>query len=144
MFQRNGVPMAKQAKQAKQLDDLFEDLLKDIYYAEKKILTALPKMAKGANCDKLKSAFEEHLEQTKGHVTRLEEILEAEGKSIGVVILKAIGSPSITCTCTPRCSTACLPAITICTWRKSPPATCLTTASRWYIYARTGFTTNRG
>ena len=46
------------AKQAKTLDDLFEDVLKDIYYAEKKILTALPKMAKAAQSPDLKAAME--------------------------------------------------------------------------------------
>jgi len=46
------------AKQQKHLDDLFHETLKDIYYAEKKILTALPKMAKGAQSEDLRAAFE--------------------------------------------------------------------------------------
>jgi ferritin-like metal-binding protein YciE len=62
------------AKQAKQLDDLFEDVLKDIYYAEKKILTALPKMAKAAQSRDLKAAFEKHERETQGQVDRLEKI----------------------------------------------------------------------
>ena len=64
------------AKEPKKLDELFHDTLKDIYYAEKKILTALPKMAKGASSDELKKAFESHLEQTKEHVERLTEIFD--------------------------------------------------------------------
>ncbi len=62
------------AKQAKQLDDLFEDTLKDIYYAEKKILTALPKMAKAAQSPDLKAAFEKHERETEGQVERLEKV----------------------------------------------------------------------
>jgi ferritin-like metal-binding protein YciE len=62
------------AKQAKQLDDLFEDVLKDIYYAEKKILTALPKMAKAARSPDLKAAFEKHERETEGQVNRLEKV----------------------------------------------------------------------
>jgi len=62
------------AKQAKQLDDLFEETLKDIYYAEKKILTALPKMAKAAQSADLKAAFEKHERETEGQVARLEKV----------------------------------------------------------------------
>jgi ferritin-like metal-binding protein YciE len=62
------------AKQTKQLEDLFEDLLKDIFYAEKKILTTLPKMAKAAQMPELKAAFEKHEWETEGQVTRLEKI----------------------------------------------------------------------
>jgi ferritin-like metal-binding protein YciE len=58
----------------KTLKDLFEDHLKDIYYAEKKILTAIPKMMKAAQSGELKTAFEKHLSQTEGQVQRLEEI----------------------------------------------------------------------
>jgi ferritin-like metal-binding protein YciE len=56
------------------LDDLFVHELKDLLSAEKQLVKALPKMAKGASNDALKTAFEEHLEQTKTHVKRLEEI----------------------------------------------------------------------
>src|SRR2546423_10073355 len=62
------------AKKDKTLNDLFEDGLKDIYYAEKKILTALPKMAKAAQSEELAAAFEKHRDETEGHVERLEEV----------------------------------------------------------------------
>jgi ferritin-like metal-binding protein YciE len=60
----------------KTLQDLFADEIKDLYSAETQIVKALPKMAKAASSSELKEAFEEHLEQTKGHVERLEEICE--------------------------------------------------------------------
>lgn len=56
------------------LEKLLEDQLKDIYSAEKQLLKALPKMAKAANAEGLKTAFTEHLEETKGQVERLEQI----------------------------------------------------------------------
>jgi ferritin-like metal-binding protein YciE len=49
------------------------DELKDLYNAENQLLKALPKLAKAASSPKLRQGFEEHLEQTKGHVARLEE-----------------------------------------------------------------------
>jgi ferritin-like metal-binding protein YciE len=58
----------------KTLDDLFHETVKDLYYAEKKLVKSLPKMAKMATSPDLKSAIEHHLEQTKGHVSRLEEV----------------------------------------------------------------------
>jgi len=64
----------------KTLDDLFYDTLKDIYYAERKILKALPKMAKGADSPELKAAFEKHRGETEGQVTRLEQVFEIFGK----------------------------------------------------------------
>ena len=66
--------------QDKTLDDLFLDTLKDIYFAEKQILKALPKMAKAANDPQLKAGFEEHRQQTEGHVDRLEQIFEMLGQ----------------------------------------------------------------
>src|SRR5665809_114158 len=57
----------------KSLEDLFVNLLKDMYYAEKQILKALPKMAKKADSNELRQAFEHHLEETQGQVERLEE-----------------------------------------------------------------------
>jgi ferritin-like metal-binding protein YciE len=66
--------------QDKTLDDLFLDTLKDIYYAEKQILKALPKMAKAAGDPQLKAGFEEHRAQTEGHVERLEQIFEMLGQ----------------------------------------------------------------
>ena len=65
--------------QDKTLDDLFLDTLKDIYYAEKQIVKALPKMAKAATSPELKAGFEKHLEETEGHVDRLEQIFEIIG-----------------------------------------------------------------
>src|SRR5687767_3754686 len=62
------------AKEPKQLDDLFHDALKDIYFAEKKILVALPKMARAARTEDLTAAFEKHLKETEGQVERLEQI----------------------------------------------------------------------
>ena len=64
------------AKQPKKLDDLFHDTLKDIYYAEKKILTALPKMAKAAQNEDLKAAFEKHQGETEEQVARLEKVFQ--------------------------------------------------------------------
>jgi len=64
----------------KTLEDLFHETLKDIYYAERKILKALPKMAKGAQSQDLKAAFEKHKEQTEGHVERLQQVFEIFGK----------------------------------------------------------------
>jgi ferritin-like metal-binding protein YciE len=64
------------AKQPKKLDELFHDTLKDIYYAEKKILIALPKMAKAAQNEQLAAAFEKHKTETQGQVERLEQVFE--------------------------------------------------------------------
>ena len=64
------------AKAPKQLDELFHDTLKDIYYAEKKILSALPKMAKAAQNADLKAAFEKHHVETEDQVVRLEQVFE--------------------------------------------------------------------
>lgn len=65
----------------KKLQDLFLDTLKDIYFAEKKILTALPKMAKAAQSEDLKAAFEKHEAETEGQVARLEEVFKAIGET---------------------------------------------------------------
>lgn len=64
----------------KKLEDLFEDTLKDIYYAERQITKALPKMAKAAQSQELRAGFEHHLDQTEGHIDRLEQIFEMMGK----------------------------------------------------------------
>ena len=64
------------AKEPKQLDELFHDTLKDIYYAEKKILSALPKMAKAAHNDDLRAAFEKHKTETEGQIDRLEQVFQ--------------------------------------------------------------------
>ena len=68
------------AAKEKGLEDLFLTTLKDVYYAEKQILRALPKMAKAAESDELRQAFEKHRAETEGHVERLEEVFEAIGK----------------------------------------------------------------
>jgi ferritin-like metal-binding protein YciE len=60
----------------KNLRELFHDTLKDIYFAEKKILSALPKMAKAARSEDLKAAFEKHESETEEHVARLEKVFE--------------------------------------------------------------------
>lgn len=64
------------AKEPKKLEDLFHDTLKDIYYAEKKILSALPKMAKAAESDELRAAFEKHHGETEEQISRLEQVFE--------------------------------------------------------------------
>ncbi|MDT6940940.1 ferritin-like domain-containing protein [Brucella pseudogrignonensis] len=64
----------------KTLDDLFYDTLKDIYYAERKIIKALPKMARAAVAPELKAAFEKHKEQTQEHIERLQQVFELIGK----------------------------------------------------------------
>ena len=68
------------AKEPKQLADLFHDTLKDIYFAEKKILTALPKMAKAAQNEELSAAFEKHHSETEGQIERLEQVFEEIGE----------------------------------------------------------------
>jgi len=65
---------------AKGLEDLFIEGLKDIYYAEKKITKALPKMAKAASSDELIAGFEKHLAETEVQVERLEQVFELLGK----------------------------------------------------------------
>ncbi|HKS62015.1 MAG TPA: DUF892 family protein [Xanthobacteraceae bacterium] len=65
----------------KTLQDLFHDTLKDIYFAEKKILTALPKMAKAANSDGLRAAFEKHEAETEKQVDRLEQVFKVLGET---------------------------------------------------------------
>ncbi|MBA4000697.1 ferritin-like domain-containing protein [Brevundimonas sp.] len=64
----------------KTLDNLFYDTLKDIYYAERKIAKALPKMARGAQSPALKAAFEKHLEETEGQIERLQQVFDIIGK----------------------------------------------------------------
>jgi ferritin-like metal-binding protein YciE len=79
------------AKETKKLDDLFHDTLKDIYFAEKKILTALPKMEKAARSPELKKAFEKHRGETVGQVERLEQVFglidaKPQGKSCEAIL----------------------------------------------------------
>ena len=63
------------------LKELYVEELKDLYSAENQLVKALPKMAKAASSDELRQGFEEHLEQTKGHVERLEKVFQALGES---------------------------------------------------------------
>ena len=63
------------------LKKLYVDELKDLFSAESQLLKALPKMAKAASSDDLRSGFEKHLEQTRGHVQRLEEIFQSLDES---------------------------------------------------------------
>jgi ferritin-like metal-binding protein YciE len=65
----------------KTLDDLFLDTLKDIYYAEKQILKALPKMARAAQSEEGKAGFLQHRDETQGQIERLEQVFEILGKS---------------------------------------------------------------
>jgi ferritin-like metal-binding protein YciE len=79
------------AQEPKKLDELFHDTLKDIYYTEKKILTALPRLAKAARSEDLRAAFDKHHGETEKHVERLEEVFEligkkAQGKTCDTVI----------------------------------------------------------
>jgi len=66
---------------AKTLDDLFLDTLKDIYFAEKQILKALPKMARASQSEEGKEGFLQHREETQGQIERLEQVFELLGKS---------------------------------------------------------------
>src|SRR6187397_3582592 len=79
------------AKEPKTLDDLFHDTLKDIYFAEKKILTTLPKMAKAAQSEELKAAFEKHYTETEGQIERLEKVFaviekKPQGKTCAAIV----------------------------------------------------------
>ena len=79
------------AKEPKNLDDLFHDTLKDIYFAEKKILATLPKMAKAAQSAELKAAFEKHHGETEGQVERLEQVFaiidkKPQGKTCAAIV----------------------------------------------------------
>lgn len=64
------------------LKELYVDELRDLYSSEQQLIKAIPKMAKTANSDELRNGFLEHLEQTKGHASRLEQILSALGEPV--------------------------------------------------------------
>jgi len=66
------------------LEDIFEDMLKDIYWAEKFLTKALPKMAKASHNEELQEAFENHLEQTNSHIDRIE-------KCFSILEVRAVG-----------------------------------------------------
>jgi ferritin-like metal-binding protein YciE len=77
--------------QSKTLEDLFEETLKDIYYAERKILVALPKMAKTVNSNELKAAFEKHVAETEGQIDRIQQVFKmlkkpAKGKTCPAIL----------------------------------------------------------
>ena len=78
------------SKDIKTMDDLFVHTLQDIYYAEQQILKALPKMIDKATDPALRKGFEDHLEETKGHVARVEQVFEMHG-----VKAKAVNCPAI-------------------------------------------------
>lgn len=79
------------ARKPKGLEELFHDTLKDIYFAEKKILATLPKMVKAAQAGELKAAFEKHRGETETHVQRLEQVFAAldkkpQGKTCDAIV----------------------------------------------------------
>ncbi len=78
------------SKDIKTLDDLFVHTLRDIYYAEKQILKALPEMIEKATDPQLKQAFQAHLGETKNHVTRVEQVFKMHG-----VEAKGVDCPAI-------------------------------------------------
>ncbi len=78
---RTAVANASRSPEAESaLKELFVDELKDIYWAEKHLASALPKMIKGATSEELKNTISTHLEETKNHVTRLESVFESIGE----------------------------------------------------------------
>ncbi len=72
--------MPNRSKSTNPLEDLFSETLKDVYFAEKQILRALPKMAKEATTPELKQAFETHRDETEGQIERLNQIFEGMGR----------------------------------------------------------------
>ena len=78
------------SKDIKTLDDLFVHTLQDIYYAEKQIEKALPKMAEKATSPQLKAGFQKHLQETRTHIERVEQVFEMHG-----VKAKAVNCPAI-------------------------------------------------
>jgi len=78
------------SKELQNLEDLYLHELKDIYSAEKQITKALPKLAKAASSPELKSAFEEHLQQTEGQIQRLDKIFKRIGESASGVKCKSM------------------------------------------------------
>ena len=78
------------SKDIKTMDDLFVHTLRDIYYAEKQILKALPEMIEKATDPQLKQAFQAHLGETKNHVTRVEQVFKMHG-----VEAKGVDCPAI-------------------------------------------------
>ena len=78
------------AKDVKTMEDLFLEEIRDLLDAEKQIVKALPKMVKASTSPELKDAFSDHLEETRGHVDRLERIFSAIGAKSGGVKCQAM------------------------------------------------------
>jgi ferritin-like metal-binding protein YciE len=87
---KEGLAMGLFTKDIKTMDDLFVHQLQDIHYAEKQLVKALPKMAEKATDRQLKQGFLSHLEETKTHVQRLEQVFQMHG-----VEVKAVDCPAI-------------------------------------------------
>jgi ferritin-like metal-binding protein YciE len=88
--QQKGPAMGLFTKDIKTMNDLFVHQLQDIYYAEKQLVKALPKMAEKATDKQLKQGFLTHLDETKTHVTRLEQVFKMHGAEV-----KAVNCPAI-------------------------------------------------
>lgn len=82
--------MALFSKDIKTLDDLFVHQLRDVYYAEKQIVKALPKMIDKASDSDLKTGLRNHLDETRNHVSRVEQVFEMHGVKAGAVDCPAI------------------------------------------------------
>src|SRR5437879_8173837 len=78
------------SKDIKTMNDLFEHQLQDIYYAEKQLVKALPKMAEKATDQQLRQGFLTHLEETKTHVQRLEQVFKMHGAAVDAIDCPAI------------------------------------------------------
>lgn len=76
--------------QEKKLEDLFLETLKDIYFAERQIVKALPRLARGARSEKLQAAFQKHMEETETHVERLQQVFDSIGKRAQTKTCEAI------------------------------------------------------
>jgi ferritin-like metal-binding protein YciE len=87
---QKGTPMGLFSKDIKTMDDLFVHTLQDIYYAENQILKALPEMIEKATDPQLKQGFQTHLNETKGHVQRLEQVFKMHGAEV-----KGVDCPAI-------------------------------------------------
>src|SRR3984893_738222 len=87
---QKGGAMGLFTKDIKTMNDLFLHQLQDIYYAEKQLMKALPKMAEKATDNQLKQGFLTHLDETKSHVQRLEQVFQMHGAEV-----KAVDCPAI-------------------------------------------------
>ena len=85
------------AKKPKLLSDLFHDTLKDVYFAENRILKTLPKMAKAAQSKELTAAFVKHEKETRGQIKRLEQVFKIMGKRPQAKKCEAIMSSTSDC-----------------------------------------------